>query len=166
MLGGDNMVLTIECIFFCAIMFAISFLGTGTDERNLKSFKSYPLILQEKLLKDDDYKDKIKPVNGWITFIANFVLFLIVTFVFGIFIRKPQFMDNFVSLLILGEIVNLFDLCITDYIYFRNSKRVRFSKYQDKKYYNEMTNHVISFVKGALMFILIAIIDGALLMLF
>lgn len=36
------MILVIEVIALCSIFFLICILGTGSDEKNLKSYSSYP----------------------------------------------------------------------------------------------------------------------------
>lgn len=160
------MVLAIECVIFCLIMGLMCVLGTGSDEKNIKSYRNYPTVLKEKLKNDPKYKDKIKEVNPISVFISNLIMFLVIVFIFGLFIRTESFLYNFVFLLILGQVMNLFDLLIMDMLWFRNTKRVRFSEYSDDSLYKDPKEHIISFLKALVMFTIVALIDGAILMLF
>ena len=160
------MALGIEVLILCILLFLMCFLGTGSDLKNIKSFKSYPLELRDLLLKDEDFKDKIKPTNPLMVFGSNLILFLIIFFICGSFFRQKEFLPNFVGLLILGMSINLFDLLVIDLIWWRNTKRSRFKNYPDKKLYSDPREHIYAFFRGALMYLIIALIDGALLMLF
>ena len=160
------MILLLECIIFCFLMGLICFLGTGNDDKNIKSFRNYSDELKGLLRNNDKYKDKIKEANPIVVFVSNLVLFLIIEFIFGLFIRTDNFLYNFVALLILGQVANIFDLVIMDLLWFRNTSRVRFSEYSDDKYYKYMKGHINSFLKALLMFTLVALIDGSILMLF
>ena len=160
------MILGIECLVFCLIMFLICRVNVGNDVKNLKSFRAYPDNIQEKLKNDPKFNDKIKTPNDIAIFISNLFVFLVLVFIFGIFLRTSDFVYNFVALLILGEVANLFDFLIIDALWWRNSKLIRFSTIPDKSEYKSLKNHAISFVKGAIMFFLVALIDGAILITF
>ena len=159
------MILAVECVVFCLLMGTMCFLGVGNDEKNIKSFRSYPDELQELLQKDENYKNKIKTVSPVASFVSNFLMFLVIVFIFGIFIRTKDFLHNFVALLILGQVMNVFDLLL-DLFWFRNTKRTRFSNYPDPKLYKNPKNHINSFIKALFMFTLVALVDAALLILF
>lgn len=89
----------------------ICFLSTGTDEKNLVGLRSYPIEVQEIIKKNEKYKNKIKSIN--------LIMFVIVLFVFGIFIKSE-------------EILNLFDLIVIGLIWWRNTKRIRFKDIPEK----------------------------------
>ncbi len=56
--GSDKMGLLIESIVLCLIFFVICFLGTGNDEKNIKSFESYPDEIQSIIINNDRLKNK------------------------------------------------------------------------------------------------------------
>lgn len=67
-------------------------------------------------------------------------------------------------MLILGQILNAFDFFIIDLVWWRNSKRIRFSEIEsDPVLYHSSKKHFISFLKGVVLFFLVAIIDGFIL---
>ena len=43
------MILAIETIILCIIFFLLCFGGTGTDDKNLKSYSSYPDKVQNQI---------------------------------------------------------------------------------------------------------------------
>lgn len=106
--------LIIEIIILCTVFFALCFLGTGSDEKNLKSYASYPDEVQRRIREADEYQDKYHEVNKLATWFANLVVFLILFMIFGAFIREKDFMQNFINLLILGQALNIFDLLVID----------------------------------------------------
>ena len=160
------MILAIECVVFCLIMWLICFLGTGNDEKNFKSINAYPDEVVEIVKNHDNYKDRYKSDNQIVKFISNLIVFLVILLVFGIFIRTGNVVTNFLSILLIGEMANLFDLLVIDMLWWRNIKRIRFSFIPEKEKYKSMKKHLISFVKGAVMFLIVALIDGAILILF
>ncbi len=62
------------CVFFNM------FWGTGTDNKNLKSYSSYPDEVQNRIKSIAEYQGKFKESNKVVTFISNFLLFLFVLF--------------------------------------------------------------------------------------
>lgn len=44
----------------CLIFFAICYLGTGTDEKNLKNYMSYPEEVQAKIKEIEEYRGKYR----------------------------------------------------------------------------------------------------------
>lgn len=157
------MLLIIECITICLIMWLICFLSTGTDEKNLIGLRSYPVEIQKMVRDDEKYKDKVKQKNLTKVFITNLIIFVIVLFIFGIFIKSNDFKTNFANILVLGEVLNLFDLVVIDLLWWRNTKRIRFKDIPEKEKYQNPKQHISSFLRGIIMYLLIAIIDGILL---
>lgn len=155
--------LIIECIIICVIMWAICFLLTGTDYKNLSGLRSYPIEVQDIIKKNKKYKDKIKPINMIKVFISNLVTFSIILFIFGLFIKTENFIGNFTNILILGEVLNLFDLVVIDLLWWRNTKRIRFSDIPEKEKYQDPKQHIGSFKRGIIMYLIIAVIDGIIL---
>lgn len=117
---------------FVYSVFCPMLLGTGTDEKNLKSYASYPDKVQRRIREADEYQGKYHEANKLATWFANLVVFLILFIIFGLFIREKDFMQNFINLLILGQALNIFDLLVIDILWWRNTKRIRLSKVPEK----------------------------------
>lgn len=158
--------LIIEIIILCTIFFAICYLGTGTDEKNLKSYASYPDEVQKRIREVDEYQGKYNEANKLATWFANLLVFLILFMIFGAFIRENDFMQNFINLLILGQALNIFDLVVIDMLWWRNSKRIRLSKVPEKVLYQNPKKHIEAFLRAIPMYIVVAAVDGYLLTLF
>lgn len=158
--------LIIEIIILCAVFFALCFLGTGTDEKNLKSYASYPDEVQKRIRETQEYHGKYREANKLVTWFANLVVFLILFMIFGAFLREKDFTQNFINLLILGQALNIFDLFVIDLLWWRNTKRIRFSKIQEKSLYQNPKKHIEAFLRAIPMYIIVAAVDGYLLRLF
>lgn len=150
----------------CLIFFGLCFLGTGTDEKNLKNYMSYPDEVQEKIKNIEDYHGKFKESSKASIFIANFIIFSILFLILGLKIRQESFVQNFIALLILGQGLNVFDLVFIDLLWWRNTKRIRLSKIPEKALYQNPKTHIEAFERAFFMYFLIAFLDGYILTLF
>lgn len=160
------MILAIETIILCIIFFLLCFGGTGTDDKNLKSYSSYPDKVQNQIKEIIEYQGRFKESNKIIVFISNFLLFLPLFFILGLFIRENNFYHNLFCLNIIGQSLNIFDLLIIDLLWWRNTKRIRFTKIPEKELYQNPQKHIQSFIRGFILYLIIAIIDGYILTLF
>lgn len=158
--------LIIEIIILCTVFFALCFLGTGTDEKNLKSYASYPDEVQKRIREADEYQGKYHEANKLVTWFANLVVFLVLFMIFGAFIREKDFSQNFIKLLILGEVLNIFDLLVIDLLWWRNTSRIRLTKVPEKALYQNPKKHIEAFVRALPMYIVVAAVDGYLLTVF
>ena len=98
-----------------------------------------------------------------IMFTNNFLLFLFVLFILGLFIKENGFTHNFLCLSIIGQGLNIFDLFIVDLLWWRNTKRVRLRKMPEKELYQNPKKHIEAFIRAFIMYLLIALIDGYIL---
>lgn len=74
---------------------------------------------------------------------------------------------NLLRLTVMGQGLNLFDYLVIDLLWWRNTKRIRFTGTENQpELYRDPQKHTVSFVKGILMFFLVALADGGLLALF
>ncbi|MDE5909952.1 MAG: ABC transporter permease [Lachnospiraceae bacterium] len=160
------MVTIVETIILCIVFFLLCYLGTGTDEKNLKSYSSYPNEVQSRVNEIAYYQGHFKENNKAAAFAANFVLFLVLLYPFGLFIREKDFWHNFLALSIMGQGLNFFDLFVIDLLWWRNTKRIRFTKIPEKEYYQNPRKHIEAFGRALIMYLLVALIDGFLLTLF
>lgn len=107
------------------------------------------------------------PMAEWglkhIKIISNFLLFLFVLFILGLFIKENGFTHNFLCLSIIGQGLNIFDLFIVDLLWWRNTKRVRLRKMPEKELYQNPKKHIEAFIRAFIMYLLIALIDGYIL---
>ena len=132
-------------------------------EKNLKSYSSYPDEVQNRIKSIAEYQGKFKESNKVVTFISNFLLFLCVLFILGLFIKENGFTHNFLCLSIIGQGLNIFDLFIVDLLWWRNTKRVRLRKIPEKELYQNPKKHIEAFIRAFIMYLLIALIDGYIL---
>ena len=96
------MIIIIETVILCIAFFLICFWGTGTDNKNLKSYSSYPDEEQNRIKSIAEYQGKFKESNKVVTFISNFLLFLFVLCILGLFIKENGFTHNFLCLSIIA----------------------------------------------------------------
>ena len=158
------MLLLMELVILCAVFWILCYLGIGTDEKNIKSFSSYPDRVQELIRKDPILSKNIKESSVTKTFISNIIMFAFILMIFGLFLRSNDFVSNFINLIILGEFLNLFDYLVIDMMWWRNSERIRFKSIDDnQEIYKDMSKHKSSFIRGVVMFLIVAVIDGLLL---
>lgn len=72
-------------------------------------------------------------------------------------------LPTFLYFLALGEGLGLFDLLVIDLLWWRNSKRIRFSFLPEKEYYRDPAKHLGPFVRGIPMFAAVAALSAGIL---
>ena len=160
-------------MILCFVFWGCCYISTGGDEKNIKAYATYPDEVQAYVRNDPKLKEQIEKANLLVspnpvkTFFANAILFLVVLFILGIFIRTNSFAENLLRLSIMGQGFNLFDYAVIDLLWWRHTKRIRFSGTENRpELYRNPKKHTVSFVKGIVMFFLVAAVDGILLALF
>lgn len=97
--------------------------------------------------------------------LSNLVLFTVVFSVLGLIFKKALGFEDYLStfgyFLLFGEGLGLFDLVVIDLLWWRNTKRTRFSFLPEKKYYRNPSKHIGSFVRGIPLFAVIAALTAA-----
>lgn len=155
----------IVIVVFCLFYWLMCFMGTGTDEKNLKGLRSYPEEVQKIVRKHNVSAPKAQPV--WKILIGNFILLTPVFSILGLVLKSYLELNNYVSaflfFLALGEMLGLFDLVVIDLLWWRNTKRIRFSYLQDKSYYQDPSKHIGSFIRGIPLFAVIALASAAII---
>ena len=150
-------------VFLCLLFWFICYLNTGSDKKNMLGYRSYPKAAQD-LVKKDEVLCKMVPgeINLVKVFISNLILFTVIFLIVGLIIKFTSgfngFWDAFVYFLLLGEIMNLFDLVVIDLLWWRNTSRIRFSCVSDKALYQDPSVHLASFYRGAIMYLLVALL--------
>ena len=160
------MFLFISLLTYLVILMLFYFLISGKDKLNAKLYPFYGRELQATLKADEELKGRILDLSPTTLFIIKSIFYIILLFVLGIFMRTGDFFKNFANLFIFGQIVNLFDLGVVKLLYFRNSKRVRFTNYQEKELYLDAKSNYYIFLISIILFTCVAALDGALLLLF
>ena len=157
------MITIFETFILCIVFFLLCYLGTGTDEKNLKSYSSYPDEVQDRIKDITAYQGRFKESNKAVGFILNFLLFLVILFVFGLFIREKSLWHNFFALSVMGQGLNFFDLFVIDLLWWRKTERIRFTKIPEKELYQNPRKHIESFCRALVMYFGIALVDGFIL---
>lgn len=155
-------------VIFCLLFWAGCYVGTGTDRKNMKGFRSYPVLVQELVRKNKELsKLAPKKVSIPLAMIFNIVMFVVIFGIIGAILKFTVGFQNFTEILIyfliFGEVLNLFDLVVIDLLWWRNAKRIRFSFIPEKKFYQNPKQHVDSFLRGIPVFAIVAVIVSILI---
>ena len=75
--------LLIETIILCSVFFGLCFSGTGTDEKNLRNYMSYPDEVQKRIREIEEYRGKYRETRKFATWMANFLIFTVVALLDG-----------------------------------------------------------------------------------
>ena len=146
---------------FYFLYWFICFLCTGTDRRNLAGLRSYPDAVQ-KAVREHPVLGKAAPQEKSTAAIllSNLLLFTVVFSVLGLALKSVLGLNNYLSafwyFLAFGEGLGLFDLLVIDLLWWRSTKRIRFSFLPEKKYYQDPKKHIESFLHGMPLFAAIA----------
>ena len=140
-----------EGMLLCSLFWAFCWLGTGSDEKNIRNFSTYPDEVQKIV--------KARPELS-----GNLLLFTALLFAMGLLTRQEYFAGNFLNTLLLGQALNLFDFLVIDLLWWRHTKRVRFSGTEESpELYADPRKHFYAFLRGVLLFLAVALINGYLL---
>ena len=124
--------------------------------------RSYPINVQKIVREKMNNAPKAKSIPNIL--ISNILLFTIVFSIMGLLFKNIYNFNNYLSafiyFLLLGEGLGLFDLLIIDLLWWRNTKRIRFSFLTDKQYYQDPKMHIDSFIRGIPLFIVVAILSA------
>lgn len=158
----------IIAIIFWFLYWGICFLCTGGDKKNLMGLRSYPEDVQVQVRKKfGNAAPKEKSIPSIL--LGNLVLFTVVFSVIGLIFRSVLAFDGYLSafwyFLVLGEGLGLFDLVVIDLLWWRNTKRIRFSFLPEKGIYQNPHMHIMSFVRGIPLFAVIAALTALITML-
>ena len=139
------------------------FLGTGTDRKNLAGLRSYPDAVQREVRAHPEL-GKAAPKEKSIPSIllGNLLLFTVVFSVLGLVLKNVLWLNDFLTafwfFLALGEGLGLFDLVVIDLIWWRSTKRIRFSFLPEKAPYQDPGKHIGSFLRGIPLFAAVAVL--------
>lgn len=144
------------CWFCC-------FLGTGTDRKNLAGLRSYPDAVQAAVRAHPALGKNAPQEKPLLAILfGNLLLFAIVFSVLGLALKNllglNDFRTAFWFFLALGEGLGVFDLVIIDLLWWRSTKRIRFSFLPEKAPYQDPRKHIGSFLRGIPLFAVVALL--------
>ena len=151
----------ILAIVFYLLYWGICFLGTGTDKKNLLGLRSYPEAVQDRVRNDPQLRAAVpKAKSTAAIWLSNLLLFTALFSVLGLALRSVLNLEGYLSafwyFLAFGEGLGLFDFLVIDLLWWRSTKRIRFSFLPEKKYYQDPKKHMESFLHGIQLFAAIA----------
>ena len=146
-------------IVFYLLYWGVCYLGTGTDKKNLIGLRSYPQPVQDAVrqrMPQEAPKEKsMVAILG-----SNLGIFTVVFSILGLVFKGSLGLDSYSTafwyFLIFGEGLGLFDLLVIDLLWWRHTKRIRFSFLPEKEAYQNPEMHVGSFLRGIPLFAAIA----------
>lgn len=158
-------------IILYGLFFMMCYLATGSDKKNIGGFRSYPDEVQKRVYQDEVLgKLAPKKTSVPITLLSNVIMFTVVFAVLGIALKEAlglgEFGTTFLYFLILGEGLNLFDFVVIDLLWWRNTDRIRFSCVPEKEMYRNPKKHIDSFIRGILVFGVVALLATCVVMIF
>lgn len=157
-------------LLFCLFYWFCCFLGTGTDRKNLAGLRSYPDSVQ-RAVREHPVLGKSAPPEKSIPSIllGNLLLFTAVFSVLGFVLKDVLGLQTFGSafwfFLALGEGLGLFDLVIIDLLWWRSTKRIRFSFLPEKQPYQDPGKHIGAFLRGIPLFAVAAVLAAGIVIL-
>lgn len=158
----------VAVLLLCLFYWLCCFFGTGTDKKNLAGLRSYPDAVQAAVRANPALgknASKEKPLLSIL--LGNLMLFTVAFSILGLVLKKvlglTDFRSAFVFFLALGEGLGLFDLVIIDLLWWRNTKRTRFSFLPEKALYQAPDKHIASFLRGIPLFAAAALLSAGIL---
>ena len=148
---------------FCLLYWLCCFFGTGTDRKNLAGLRSYPDAVQVAVRNHPELGKAVpKEKSPLSILLGNLILFTALFSALGLALRGILGLNNFRTafrfFLALGEGLGLFDLVVIDLIWWRNTKRIRFSFLPEKADYQNPSKHIGSFLRGIPLFAVVAVL--------
>ena len=147
----------ILAIAFYFLHWGVCFLGTGTDRKNLISLASYPEAVQKRVREEPALAENAPKTKSMaVVWLSNFLLFTALFSGLGLALKGVldlhDFWPAFWYFLALGEGLGLFDLLVIDLLWWRRTKRIRFSFLPEKQYYQDPKKHIEAFLRGVPLF--------------
>lgn len=156
----------VVAVIFYFLYWGICFLCTGTDKKNLTGLRSYPDEVQARVRREPRFSGTLPKAKSLRSILlSNLLMFTVVFSVLGLALKKSlglsDYWPAFWYFLVLGDGLGLFDLVVIDLLWWRNTKRVRFSFLPERAYYQDPSKHVGSFVRGIPLFAAISALSAA-----
>ena len=111
-----------EGMLLCSLFWAFCWLGTGSDEKNIRNFSTYPDEVQKIVKARPELSGNIRQRGPAAIFAGNLLLFTALLFAMGLLTRQEYFAGNFLNTLLLGQALNLFDFLVIDLLWWRHTR--------------------------------------------
>ena len=152
-------------VLFYFLYWSVCFLCTGTDKKNLAGLRSYPDAVQRQVRAHPILgKQTPKEKSTLSILLGNLVLFTVVFSGLGLALKSTLHLTDYWSafwyFLTLGEGLGLFDLLVIDLLWWRNTRRIRFSFLPEKSLYQNPSKHLDSFWRGIPLFAAVAALSA------
>jgi len=152
---------------FYFLFWGVCVLGTGTDKKNLIGLRSYPDAVQNRVRSDPKLgKNVPKARSTAAIWLSNLFLFTALFSILGLALKGVLGLNDYGSafwyFLAFGEGLGLFDLLVIDLLWWRSTKRIRFSFLPEKECYQDPKKHIESFLHGIPLFAAIAALTALL----
>lgn len=137
------------------------FLGTGSDRRDLAGLRSYPDAVQ-RAVREHPVPGKAAPRERALLSIlpGNLLLLTAVFSALGLALKGLLGLHGFGAafwfFLALGEGLGGFVLVVIDLLWWRSTRRVRFTFLPEKAPYQDPCKHIGSFLRGIPLFAAVA----------
>lgn len=150
---------------FYFLYWFICFLSTGTDKKNLAGLRSYPDAVRQAVCEHPVLGKTVPREKSVLAvLLGNLMLFTVIFSVLGLALKGVLGLNGFWTafgfFLALGEGLGLFDLVIIDLLWWRNTRRIRFSFLPEKNYYKDPRRHIGSFLRGIPLFAVVALLSA------
>lgn len=160
------MMKVILAVLFYFLYWGACYLATGTDQKNLIGLRSYPDAVQARVRSEPALSGAApKEPSPAAILLSNLVLFTVVFSILGLIFKRALGLERYLAafwyFLAFGEGLGLFDLIVVDLLWWRNSKRIRFSFLPEKEAYQKPEKHIQSFVRGIPLFAAVAALTAA-----
>ena len=84
-----------EGMLLCSLFWAFCWLGTGSDEKNIRNFSTYPDEVQKIVKARPELSGNIRQRGPAAIFAGNLLLFTALLFAMGLLTRQEYFAGNF-----------------------------------------------------------------------
>jgi membrane-associated HD superfamily phosphohydrolase len=161
------MILLIECIILC-IIFTLIILPP-LYKNPLSQIVSYPTAIRKRVESLPEYQNVIKKIErkNIVKKIIASILIAIIFAAISYFSGAKTFLKTLVNTFIMFFVVNLYDLIVLDIIIFCHSKNLIIKGTEDMvKEYKKPKHHIIGFIKGICIGIIVSIISGGIVVLY
>lgn len=150
---------------FYLLYWFVCFLCTGTDRKKLVGLRSYPDAVQQAVREHPVLGKSAPQEKSPLSILpGNLILFTAVFSILGVALKNALGLKDFGAafwfFLALGEGVGLFDLVVIDLLWWRNTKRIRFSFLPEKQPYQDASKHIGSFLRGIPLFAAVAALSA------
>ncbi len=130
MLVGREVMLLIELAALCGLLWGWMLAGhRRRQQKHTQLFLLPPMLCRTSSAPARNWPGRSARKGRAVTFAGNLLLFTVVLFVTGLLTGSRISRGNFLNTPDFGAGLNLFDLVVIDLLWWRHTRRVRFSRH-------------------------------------